>query len=317
MGSKNTVFRADALEFDKFITADGIEYAFNNSYDRFSWARTGDGTPPINYRTERGPFQDGSTPLGFVLGERIIQMVHRRSAGCRDDYWNVLRVELLNAIRPNRQASVTAFQPGCLRKVIADGTKRDLLVFVESGPLFRGQEIGKWDEFTIEEAFRFVAHDPLFFDPNESLVELTLPASGDELSFAITFPITFSSDGGVVLDTINYSGTYKTFPTITIQGPIRNPVITNITTEERIELDTTIEAGRSVTINLAFGNKTVFDDLGTNLIGSLTTDSDLGSWHLAPDPEAPSGVNQIGTGGSSIDANTRIAMRWFDRYYGI
>jgi len=304
------------IEFDRYITPDGNVYNFENAYDQFLISGiSGQGLPPVNYRTQRGPFQDGVTPLGFVLGSRTVILTHRRNTGCRDEYWGA-RADFMNFIRPNRQV-VGEFTPGTLRREEPNGAKRDLCVFILSGPDFIGTQQGRWDEFNFQEIITFVAHDPLFFDPDQQLLDLLLPASGDELDFPITFPIRFSSDGGVPLDTLTYNGTYKSFPIIIIQGPIKNPVITNVTTNERIELETTILTGRTVTINLGFGNKTVVDDLGTNLIGELTTDSDLAEWHIAADPEAPGGVNRIGTGGSGAGVPTRIAIQWFERFIGI
>jgi hypothetical protein len=304
------------VEFDEYITPDGNTYRFSNAKTQFLLSGIqGQGMPPIEYRVQRGPFQDGVTPLGFVLGSRNVLMTHRRNAGCRQDYWDA-RADFMNFLRPNRQA-VGEFIPGILRKVEPDGTNRDLSVFIQDGPDFIGKQIGQWDEFNFQEVLTFIAHDPIFFDSSSRLQELTLPSNGDELSFAITFPITFSSPGGVPTDTINYTGTYKSFPTFILNGPMRNPIIDNVTTGERIEYEDDIVAGRTVTISLGFGNKTVTDDLGTNLIGGISVDSDLATFHLAPDPEAPSGVNQIGFTAQLMTVASRATISWFVRYIGI
>lgn len=312
----HTQFKTHPIEFTKYIAPDGAEYNFTNGIDQFIVSGvSGMGMPPVTYRDQRGPFQHGTTALGFILQPRLVQLVHRRNTGCRQEYWDA-RADFMNLIRPNRQL-INTFSGGVLRNIQPDGTKRDLCVFIQNGPSFVGSQQGRWDEFSFQEAIQFIAHDPLFFDPGQFLVELTMPNSSDELSFAITFSIVFSSDGSVPLDTITYNGTFKSFPTIFMTGPLKKPIIKNITTGEKIELDTTIVAGRTVTINLEFGNKTVVDDLGNNLIGTLTTDSDLATFHLAADPEAPGGANQIGLGAGNVTAESRVALKYFERYIGI
>jgi hypothetical protein len=304
------------IEFDRYITPDGETYNFSNATTQFLLSGIqGQGTPPVEYRVQRGPFQDGVTPLGFVLGPRNVLMTHRRNTGCRQDYWDA-RADFLNFIRPNRQES-GEFIPGILRKTLPDGDKRDLSVFIQQGPDFTGKQMGRWDEFSFQEVITFIAHDPIFFDPDSTLQELSLPTNGDELSFAITYPIRFSSPGGVPTDDIEYEGTYKSFPTFVLQGPMREPIIDNVSTGERIKIEDDIDAGRTVTISLEFGNKTVVDDLGNNLIGELSTDSDLATFHLAPHPEAPDGINQIGITAQLTTAASRATITWFDRYYGI
>jgi hypothetical protein len=175
--------------------------------------------------------------------------------------------------------------------------------------------LGTWDEFAIQEVLRFIAHDPLFFDPTEVVASFTLGVSGD-LVFPITFPIEFGS--GVILDTLNltYVGTWSTLPTIVIVGPIENPVITNVTTGEKLQFNVDIASGRTITIDLAYGAKTVVDDLGNNLIGNLSADSNLATWHLAPDPEAPDGLNVITLTGLNPTGATSVQIRYFTRYYG-
>lgn len=316
MSPLNSPFGQKSLEFDRYISPDGEVYKFNNDIDQFVLAGvTGTGLPSIEYRTQRGPFQHGSTPLGLVLQPRVIQLLHRRNACDRQAYW-AARSDLLNILRPNRQA-VNTFAPGVLRKILPDRTKRDICVFLQTGPQFSGMQQGRWDEFSIQEALQFIAHDPTLFDPDENQVELALDTSASAIVFAEEFPITFISNATTGNNSITYTGTWETFPTILLIGPMRNPIIRNVTTGEKIEMEHTIGAGRTVTISLQYGNKTVVNDLGTNLIGTVTSDSDLATFHLAPAPEAPAGVNSIGAAASSLTSASRIVFQYFTRYIGI
>jgi len=303
------------LEFDLIITPDGETYRFNNKIDKFVWGVTGQAMPPIDYITQRGPFQDGESVLGYRLDPRIVQLVHRKNSCSRTEYWDN-RSSLLDFLRPNRQTTTT-FQTFILRKILPDGSKRDLNVVYQDGIGFRGQELGKWDEFSIQEPIRFIAHDPIFFDPDENITSYATGVSDDELAFPITFPIEFGISAEVEALSIAYEGTYRSFPQIILIGSMTDPRIRNITTGQEIALDYTITTPRTVTINLAFGNKSVEDDLGNNLIGTLTSDSDLVSFAIEPNPLADGGVNSIGISASDTDANAEVIIRYFTKYIGI
>lgn len=300
-------------EFDLYISPDG------ETYDLSDWDRTyilsssGHGMSPINYRTSRGPFQSGETPLDFVLTPRIVQYIHRISTCSREQYWSE-RERIQNMLRPNRQTS-GSFTTGVLRKVRKDGTMRDLNVFIQDGPTFPTTS-EQWDEWGSTHTIRFIAYDPVYFNPTINSETFSL-VSLDNLVFPITFPITFGSS--TIDDTTNvtYSGTWLSYPVIIITGPVGSPTIYNNTTGEMVGLTYDVPSGRVVTMNLNYGHKTVLDDLGTNLIGTLNTDSDFATFHIAPDPEATDGINEIRVTGSQATSQTSIAVQYYTRYIGV
>ncbi len=316
---------ASGTEFVSYINPAGVEFPFHTPHriGRFVISQSGWGTPPIEYVTQRGPFQHGETVKDFFLRPRIIQLLIRRSFCDRDAWW-AGRLELLEEIRPNRQTVATAVVPGQLRRVQSDGTVRDINVFIAEGPRFEPRVLNRWDEWAFQEVLRFVAHDPVIFDPTRIDAAFTITLDAD-LVFPITFPITFG--GGDLLDTFNidYTGSWESLPIIVITGRLNNPIIENLTTGERLELQTNIPPGRIVTIDLTYGQKTITDDLGNNLIGTLTTDSDLATFHIAPVPEAPqlagaavpTGRNQMRLTGTLPDDTTAVEIRFFTRYFGI
>ncbi len=311
------IISADQLkEYVTFVSPNGDRYPLNTPHQFGRWviSYSGLGTPPIDYITQRGPFQDGVTVKDFFLGPRLIQLLIRQEFCDRLDWWDG-RAALLDAIRPNRQLTATGVAPGALEWCLPDGTRRQINTFITEGPQFEPRVLGTWDENAFQEALRFVAHDPLFFDPTEVVSAFVLGLDSD-LVFPITFPIQFGS--GEVSDTLNltYVGTWKTFPTIVIVGPLENPIITNVTTGEKLEFAIDIPAGRTITIDLAYGVKTVVNDLGANLIGNLSADSNLATWHLAPDPEAPGGLNVITLTGLNPTGATSVQLRYFTRYFG-
>lgn len=311
------------VDFDYFIAPDGLVYSFDDAGGRFLESFTGEGMPPIEYRTDRGPFQDGETVIDWVLRPRVIQYVHRRGSDSRHGYWDA-RADLLNHLRPNRQLTIGAREPGRLRKVLATGQIRDIYVLVESGPVFQPRDPGVMDEFGFTETIRFIAYDPVFFDPEartevyalmafEHLVFPVRLVDGDPLDVDMLFSPSVVND----VVPITYLGTWLSLPTIEITGPAQNPIIRNLTTGEKIELTYNVPAGRVVTIDLSYGMKTVVDDLGNNLIGTVTLDSDLATFHLAPEPEAPGGVNQIGVFFAGASLASAVVLTWFERYIGV
>lgn len=288
-------------EFHQYISPDAITYDFHTAtkYGRWVMSSTGWGIPPIDYITQMGPFQHGATPRDLFLKPRVIQLIIEQNFCNRDDYW-VGRANLLNHIRPNRQAIATAMVPGQLRRLLSNGSVRDLDVFIRQGPQFE-QQLGKWKEWGFRELLQFIAFNPVVYDPTQ------------EAQANWNIPV------GNVDDTQNvtYLGTWEEYPCLIITGPLNNPIINNNTTGEVIDLNYNIPAGRVVTITLTYGLKTVVDDLGNNLIGTVTVVSDLATFHLAPDPEAALGVNAIRLRGTLATAATDFEIQWHTRYIGI
>jgi len=303
------------LEFDQYIAPDGKVYHFSNRHDKFLFPIGDLGMAPIRYVTQRGPYQHGVTMLDYFLEPRIIQVRHRRLAKSRTGQWDI-RADLLDSVRPNRQ-TINTLEPGTLRKIMSDGTVRDIKVIVQEGPTFGASLNNGWDEWAIDDVIRFIAHDPTFFDPTR--VETSFNFSTfEELVFPIDFPIAFFATSFDETDTIYYGGTWLSYPEIVMTGPMNNPIITNTTTGEKIELDYNIALGEIVTITTEYGNKTITNEDGDNLIGTLTTDSDLATFHIAPDPVATNGENVLRAQGAGADsAITSMVVKYYNRYIGI
>lgn len=282
-----------------------------SKFGRWVISDTGTGTPPIDYVVQRSPFQDGATVKGFFLQPRTVTLLIRHGFCSRDAYWTG-RAGILDALRPNRQLVPTGVLPGILEKTLPSGEQRRLDVYIAVGPAFEPSKPGSWSEWDFREVLNFTAYNPVWYDAAQSNL---VAFAGSELVFPITFPIIF--EALLSETTIHYLGTWLEYPTIMITGPISAPVIDNLTTGERIGLDYNIPAGVTVSIVLTPGYKTVTDNLGNNLIGAVTTDSDLATFHLAPDPEAPGGMNDIRIGGGGTTAGTSLRISWYARYFGI
>lgn len=285
----------------------GNKYPLTVGVDRVVMTESGFGMPPIEYVTQRGVYQHGETAVAYYLRPRTIQLLIRHKYCDRNAYW-AGRAALLDILRPNKLLCIV---PGTLRKITPNGTKRDIKVLIDQGPEFAPRETTSWNEFGYVEDLRFIAHDPVWYNPTLKTVTLDLSTSTGQLVFPITFPISFGniSSTGV---SVAYAGNWQSYPTIYIYGPIDQPVITNVTTGEIIALAAAIPAGDIVTITLAFGAKSIINLAGTDLIATVTASSNFGTFHLEP------GNNLFTIAGNSIDpAVTKFVLEYYERYIGI
>lgn len=293
-----------------YIRPDGVKYTLHAPPWRAVISEEGFGTPPLEYVTDRAPFQHGDTVRTFTAGPRPIQLVVIHNFCSRADYWTG-REEFLDAIKP--QVGAAPPQPGKLLYYLSGNKKRQIDVLLESGPGFVQPE-GGWREWSFTEAIRFVAHDPAWYDPTANLTTFVFATEQQQLVFPITFPIVFESTEDFA--DLTYTGTWVEFPTIVITGPVTGFSIQNLTTGDEISLTGTILAGESVTITLR-GVKTVVHSDGSSWLTHLTADSDLATFSLVPHPTAPGGLNQLRISGSGTNAQSFVSVSWYRRYFGI
>lgn len=303
-------------EFMEFITPDQQTLRFNTKV-LFAMNIEGYGMPEINYISQQGPFQHGATIYDYRLQPRIIQMMFRESACSREEYWE-LRAKFLNYFRPNRQV-LGDFQLGTLRRILPDGSKRDIRVTIEQGPSFNPKG-SSWDEWSVHDTIRFIASDPTFYDPDANTLNgfetgedhLILPFTFDDTDIVLTTEI----EGGLV--SVSYTGTWLSYPTIVLGGPIDTPIITNVSTGETIDLSAiNIAEGETIVITLEYGNKTVISDVNGNMIGYVSSDSDVATFHIGCDPEVPNGLNTIALSGDNITTASQFLVSYYTRYIGI
>lgn len=295
----------DILTFD---TADGEQFIMPNGVFSYETFPGNFGAPPTNYTTKQGYQQHGVTEIAYTLQPRDFEIEFWRAAACdRATYW-ANRTELLNFFRPNRNG------PLIFTVTYADGTQRSLTVRADPGPQYPSVNSNDWN---IRESLHLIAFDPVWFDPTE---ESYTPASSSptELVFPITFPIQFGAAGLLFAQVLTYTGTWKTYPTITLSGPYTTVTIANSVTDAAIFMTAALAAGEQRIITLTPGNQSVVDQLGVNKFGDLGPLSDLIHLAILPTPEAPGGVqtlsiNMIG-GSAGVSA---ASVRFQNRFFGI
>lgn len=318
------------VEFDQYITPDGRKFNLHSPFIRWVTGIEGTGMPPIEYITERGPFQDGESVKDYFLRPRVIQMGIAQEYKSRNQYWYG-RLQLLDVLRPNRQnLGRLGSSPGTLRKVFPGNRMLDIDVYIQQGPVLDRLDHTVWREHSFREVIRFIAYNPVFYDPtpiehdfiNRGVDDPTeSPSSDTQLVFPISFPIFFGptaagdfppvDEEGEDPSIIHYVGSWIEFPTIVLVGPLSNPVvITNETTGETITFNYDVQPEETVTFALTYGLKTVTSNVNGNVIGFVSTDSDLGSFHLEP------GDNEFALLITGDNTDSRVRIDYKNRYIG-
>jgi len=288
------------------IETNGITYDLWSG--RFRWvSQNGFGSPGISRITERGPFQHGFTNVDFRLNPRIIQLAIMAVAENTQQHFD------------NRQLLLKMFgisnDVSTLKYEMPDGTIRHADVLYNGGLDLDFDRMS--DMKTKAYAVELVVPDSTWYDPDTQTITYDSQAQTD-LVFPITFPIEFGTDSIISGTTLQYNGTWLSYPGIEITGPINNILIENLSTDEKIQLNYNIELGEVVTIDLTYGIKTIVNNSGDNLIGTLSEDSDLATFHIATASEVVDGINDISIVGTSTDTvNTQVVISYRERYIGV
>jgi len=297
-----------------YITPDGEILSLHDpSARRAVISAEGFGMPPYDVNTTRSPYQHGETPLSVRLNPREIRLTIRHGGTTRTDYWT-LRSRLLDHMRPNR-VSLNASEAGVLRRIYyLDGVKttRDVKVFLRDGLVFSAPATGTWDMHGVTEQLTFEALDPVIYDPTANTTTIT--SFSAELDLAMVFPFVLGSY--VNTTNVAYTGTWFSFPTVTVTGPIADLGIINTATDKRLSLEYAISAGEVVTFDLRDGVKTITNDAGVDLL-PYALNSDLINFALHPDPYVDGGTNPIYFICTSYSAGASIVFSYYTRYIGI
>ena len=301
------------MEYNQYISPDGQTYNFDNQVDKFLVNISGTGMPEINPITNQLPFRHGEIRVGYRLAPRLIRLMHHSISGCDRPSMYSNRDTLLDILRPNRTSTE---EPGVLRKIFEDGSKRDLNVYF-SGSLTLDETEDHLDRarWYVRDIIEFTAYDPIFYDPTESSQVLNI-SSIEEVVFPITFDISFSGNIVEAIANINYSGNWETSPIIEITGPVNNPNIVNETTGKRIVMNYKVKSGETVTINTDSYKPTVVDGSSNNLIGYISGQSNLIDFDIVPAPVAASGVNAIKVWGGANYEPAQFTIKYMNRYVG-
>lgn len=269
-------------------------------------AHDGLGMTPLHRISERGPLQHGETDRGYRLDPRKIQLVFQFPSTVLSDMYSK-RATLLSYLKPQNNPKLKFALPnGDIRQI--DGHLASDFTMPWSPDLWAAQKV----------ALTVNCPDPTFYDPDMVSISMGISAGGTGFGIPWVIPWTLGESTLDKTTAIVYSGTFLTYPIIYIYGPITNPIVTNTTTNEKLDFTgISIGAGNYYKIDCRYGIKTVVNDAGTNKIADLSADSDLTTFHIADDPEAVGGSNSIRIQGTGANTQTQVYIQFFNRYIGL
>lgn len=246
----------------------------------------GFGLAPIRRITTRGPLQNGDSDIDYRLDPRILQLpllVQNASSSPKFNSYSI-RQALLSIFRPQEKGAT-------LTVSTSNGTttiERRINVQVLGGLTF---DVDPQD-YHVRTIVQLRADDPTWYNPS-----------------AVVSTYLDSNIGGS--QTFSVAGNYPTFPVIRFNGPITNPTISSSTTGQSIALTATITAGNWIELDLSYGKKTVYDNLGANRISTVSATSNLATWSLVPDN------NILVVTGTGTSASSDVTLTYYTRFTGI
>lgn len=148
------------------------------------------------------------------------------------------------------------------------------------------------------------APDYQLYAQSPSATSLSRTVGGGFILPVILPIVSTASTGGVA--TVPNNGTTESFPTVTISGPMTNPIIINSTLNRYVQLNLTIQTGEQVTIDMK--NKTIMKD-GQSVIQNKVAGSQF--WWLN------SGDNSIRVQSSSSSDTGTVQVSYRHAYIGV
>lgn len=292
-----------------YTNAAGTSVSLNSTfYDSEIFFLGGDnfGLSPLHIVTERSPVQQGETFRAFRLDPRIILvplLVKCYSLQQQLD----MQSRLLNIFKPTTQYGVFSV-------VYPNGMTKNINTRVIGGMEFnQPTEAG----YSFRTVVKLYCGDPTWYNPDQNIIPL-YTQSGTPLAYPKAYPVNY----GTVTDsyvTLQYAGSWVSYPIITVTGPITNFSLTNVTKNQNITVlaGTTIPAGTTWRFDLSFGEKTVYDQSGNNKISLIDPSSELAQFAMYPEGDVPAGINVLTLTGTGMTTATTVYMSYYDRFIGL
>jgi hypothetical protein len=148
----------------------------------------------------------------------------------------------------------------------------------------------------------FFCPDPNYYDSNLQTANMLISAALGR-TYNRTFNYTYGGGSSSVTTTISNIGWATTYPTITIQGPITNPIIGNTTSGNILNFTGTYSALDTLEIDLYNQLITLNGNPARNLLIS-------GTWFDAP----PGNSNFFFTGTGTLAGTTQATVSWYSAY---
>ena len=140
-----------------------------------------------------------------------------------------------------------------------------------------------------------------------TLVPMTIGPTGTTgTTLPVKLPVALGASATTGGATATNAGSLSSFPTIQVYGPVNRPRITNVTTGEYIEWNTTLGTSDSITATYNQENISMTGVGGANIYGLLTSGSTL--FRVRP------GINNFTLTGSSLGVGAYATVNFLDSY---
>lgn len=280
-GDLSTPFGIETGITYEIVNSDGFRSVFNDSTDRdfigYLEEITGLDGADVRDSSELIVEGDGGRHFNFYHGRRPITLTGplNPSVFGLEANRNITRLlRSTNAMRADAK----------LRWTATGGVPVEIAVRRSASPRVSGNRVKTY-------LIGLIAADPRVYS------QATNTASG-----------ALALNAGVALGgplAVTNAGSTPTSPTLTVSGPISNPIFTNVTTGQVLSLTTTIAAGASVTVD--FAARTIVNQAGTSIYASLNYTTSQW-WALA------SGTNSVKVTGTWTVAGGTFSVGWKDAW---
>jgi len=305
---------------NKTYTLDGYDATTGLTINMVNMS--GWGLPAITPIVNRGAQQDGDTQVGYRLDARTFTLSLFVD---NDNYFDYLRCRetLASMFAPSMSKGTIALTYTATNGGITQTIRRSIDGYIVGGLSFDDDVSNGW--FVLANV-QFRADDPTFYDPTPNSVTATATITGDATPIPKTYPVPYGSDVINQQTVVNYSGSYSTYPIITINTGLHgftSMTITNLTTGKSLSF-ANLDANNIYTVDLRYGFKTIVDQNGNNAFEKVVAGSNLASFNIADSRTVNDGINVIYVdailGNPSIPtvgSGESVVISYFNRYSGI
>ncbi len=278
--------------------------------------------------TYRGETFGGTSDIGLVAVrgfedlnvEEMIAPLPRYHGGVAvDAYARSRRIEVELRVRPStRSRALLSFQPEPEtefpmvivwedEKEVADTAERVECRVLRRGSVSRDRSTEFNPHILIVE---LVASDPAIYTDALSSDSLTVFAPSGGLTYPVTYPKAYGAGGSGAGTILNNTGDWETWPTLKINGPstgtLTNPIVENITTGKKIELNAnggvSIGVGQQLIVETHPLRRSILFSTGASRYGRLSDASEF--WSLEP------GNNELRFRGSGTTTGATVDVEW-------
>ena len=246
---------------------------------------------PVTIESQKAPEQDGSTYFDNTLENRPISIEGMIVTKNNPYAVNEARRKMQRVLNPKLGEVTIIYQD------------KEIKGIVENTPAFPSGD-GNKGIYYQKYLINLLCHQPFWLEPFYESREMSYIMGG--LSFKLSLPTSFSNRGFKRM-AIN-DGDVATPVEIEFKGPAINPTVTNETTGEYVQINRELGEEDILTVSTAFGEKYVRIN-GENAFHYIDLDSTF--WHLIP------GENILSYASNNDSVNTRVSVRWKNRYVGL